>query len=52
VLDPFAGSGTTLVVGIRLGRRTIGIELNAEYAAMARTRIVRDAPLFEHHEAE
>jgi DNA modification methylase len=45
VLDPFAGAGTTLLAARRLGRRAIGIELNPEYAAMARKRIVDDAPL-------
>jgi len=46
VLDPFAGSGTTGVVALRLGRDLIGIELNAEYVEMARRRIENDAPLF------
>lgn len=39
VLDPFAGSGTTLLVAERLSRDSIGIELNDEYANMAERRI-------------
>jgi DNA modification methylase len=39
VLDPFAGSGTTLAVAARLGRRAAGVELNPDYAAMARERV-------------
>ena len=39
VLDPFAGSGTTLAVAKRLGRDGIGFELNAEYAKLAEKRI-------------
>ena len=46
VLDPFAGAGTAIVEALRQGRSAIGIELNAEYAAMARKRIEEDAPLF------
>lgn len=46
VLDPFAGSGTTGVVALRLGRSFIGIELNPQYAELARRRIADDAPLF------
>lgn len=46
ILDPFCGSGTTGVVALKLGRNFIGIELNPEYAKMARDRIYRDAPLF------
>ena len=45
VLDPFAGSGTTGVVALRHGRSFIGIELNPEYIALARKRIIDDAPL-------
>ena len=47
VLDPFLGSGTTLLVADRLGRKGVGIELNPEYAAMARARIFGSAPLLE-----
>ncbi len=39
VLDPFAGSGTALRVARRLGRRFVGIEINPEYADMARQRV-------------
>jgi len=39
VLDPFMGSGTTLVVARRLGCSAIGIELNPEYVEMAKKRI-------------
>lgn len=39
VLDPFAGSGTTGVACLRLGRRFIGIEKDAKYAALARERL-------------
>jgi len=46
VLDPFAGSGTTGQVAVQLGRSFVGIELNADYADLARTRIGGAAPLF------
>jgi site-specific DNA-methyltransferase (adenine-specific) len=39
VLDPFAGSGTTLVVARKLGRQWLGFELSADYAAQARARL-------------
>jgi site-specific DNA-methyltransferase (adenine-specific) len=39
VLDPFTGSGTTLVVAKKLGRRWLGFELSEEYARKATARI-------------
>ena len=39
VLDPFAGSGTTLAAARRLGRRWLGIELSPGYADAVRSRL-------------
>jgi DNA modification methylase len=39
VLDPFAGSGTTIAVAAELGRSGIGCELNPEYIRLAEQRI-------------
>ena len=41
VLDPFFGSGTTGVVCNELDRNCVGIELKAEYAELARERLLR-----------
>ena len=39
VLDPFAGSGTSLVAAETLDRRWIGIELSPNYAEVAKKRV-------------
>lgn len=39
ILDPFAGSGTTLISAKMLGRKYIGYEINPEYYEIAKRRI-------------
>lgn len=48
ILDPFMGSGTTLVVGLREKRQVIGFEIRQDYCDMAIERIER---LFETSQA-
>lgn len=42
VLDPFVGSGTTLLSALRSGRSAVGIELNDDFAAAADSRMRRE----------
>jgi DNA modification methylase len=44
VLDPFGGSGTTLVVAKKLRRRFIGFELSKNYAAQIESRLKAAQP--------
>jgi len=39
VVDPFAGTGTTCVAARALGHASVGIEINGDYAAIARARL-------------
>ena len=43
VLDPFCGSGSTLIAATRLGRKSIGVELSASYVVLARHRLADEA---------
>jgi len=57
LLDPFNGSGTTVVAAALLGRKYIGIDQSAEYVAFARKRLAaaleqaKALPLAAHNEA-
>lgn len=42
VLDPFMGTGTTLVAAERLGLSAIGIDLDPQYIAIARSRLAEE----------
>ena len=41
ILDPFMGSGTTLVAARNMGRHGIGFELNPEYVALTQRRLAQ-----------
>lgn len=43
VFDPFIGSGTTSIVAERLGRRSIGLDINEEYAKLAQRSILAES---------
>ncbi len=52
VLDPFAGSGTTLVAAARHGRRWVGTELSEQYASLATRRIEEETGAFRETTAK
>lgn len=42
MLDPFMGSGTTLVAAERLGRNSVGIDISKENCEMAYKRLKKE----------
>jgi hypothetical protein len=45
IVDPFCGSGTTLVAALRQDRMAYGVEIDPAYADIARARLATEAPL-------
>jgi len=53
VLDPFCGTGTTMVAALKNRRNSIGIELDTEYCRMAASRLMNEnTSLFSHAELQ
>jgi len=46
VLDPFVGSGTTLVAGQDLGRNSVGFDLQKKYIKLSESRLKENSQLF------
>lgn len=44
ILDPFLGSGTSIISAVKYGYRGVGIELSKEYAELARRRFAKELP--------
>lgn len=43
VLDPFCGTGTTMLAAVNAGRNSIGVEVDAEYRRLAARRLTTEA---------
>ena len=42
IIDPYAGSGTTLVAAERMGRESIGIEIDETYVDIIKERLKKE----------
>jgi site-specific DNA-methyltransferase (adenine-specific) len=45
VLDPFLGSGSTLLACLQTGRKGLGVEINSRYCELAKKRLVKEGIL-------
>lgn len=47
VLDPFLGSGSTLIACAQLKRKGIGVEIDEKYCKLAKDRLIREACIYQ-----
>jgi DNA modification methylase len=47
VLDPFLGSGTTMLAAAKVGRNSIGVEIDEDYAQQSRARLEKAFGMFD-----
>jgi len=47
ILDPFMGSGATVIAAILNNRQAVGIEIDKEYCELAKKRIISEARIYE-----
>ena len=47
VLDPFLGSGTTLIACAKTDRKGIGLEIDEEYCKLAKKRVITEGGIFQ-----
>lgn len=48
VIDPFCGSGTTLAVALKWGRRALGCDLRDSQVELTRRRVAAEQTMFDH----
>jgi len=48
VLDPFCGTGTTILAAMKAGRSSIGVEIDPEYCEMALKRLQREGSVLSN----